>query len=130
MAIRFSYHTLTFGSKYCISHCNRRPTVVHADALTPKVAYEEPAVGAGAAEFGALSFTSPKFIFQNQVNDCKDNTLDLSDVPLGMSTRSPDLSDGLPRMSTQSLELSTGLLETSAGLLKMSNPIWISAIGG
>jgi len=63
VTIRFSYRTLTFGSKYCASHCNRRPTVVHANSLTPKVAYEEPAVSAGACEFGTWSFTSPKFLF-------------------------------------------------------------------
>jgi len=33
-------------------------------------------------------------------------------------------------MSTRSLELSARLPETSARLPKMSNPIWISAIGG
>jgi len=63
VAIQFRYRTLTFGSKYCASHCNRRPTVVHADSLRPKVAYEEPEVSAGAGELGARSFTSPKFVF-------------------------------------------------------------------
>ena len=116
VAIRFSYRTLTFGAKYCAAHCNRRPTVIHTDSLTPKVAYDEPAVSMGAGEFGAQSFTFPKFFFQNQDNDRKDNT--------------PDLSDGRPGMSTQSLELSARLSETSAGLPKMSNPIRISAIGG
>ena len=28
VAIRFSSRTLTFGSQYCASHCNRTPTVV------------------------------------------------------------------------------------------------------
>ena len=63
VAIRFSYRTLTFGSKYCASHCKRRPTVVYADSLRPKVAYKEPEVSVGAGEFGAWSFTSPKFVF-------------------------------------------------------------------
>jgi len=63
VAIRFSYRALTFGSKYCTLHCNRRPTIVHANSLTPKVAHEEPAVSAGASEFRARSFTSPKFPF-------------------------------------------------------------------
>jgi len=113
VAIRFSSRTLILGSQYCTLHCNRTPTVVHTDSLTPKVAHEEPAVSAGAGEFGAGSFTSPKFFFQNQVNDRKDNAPDFSDGPPGMSTRSPDLSDGLPGMSTRSLQLSTGLPETS-----------------
>ena len=158
VAIRFSSHTLTFGSQYCAWHCKRTLTVVHTNSLMPKVAHKEPVVSAGAGEFGARSFTSPKFIFQNQVNDCKDNAPDLSDKPLGMSTRSPDsiagprelstrspglsdgppgvnpqspnLSDGPPGISTRSLELSAGLLETSTGLPKTSNPIRISAIGG
>jgi len=73
VAIRFSSHTLTFGSQYCASHCNQTPTMVHADSLVPKVAYEEPAVSAGAGEFGAQSFTSPKCPFQNQVDNHKDS---------------------------------------------------------
>jgi len=73
VAIRFSSCTLTFGSQYCASHCNRTPTVVHADSLASKIAHEEPVVSAGAGEFEAQSFTSPKSFFQNQVdhgNDC------------------------------------------------------------
>jgi len=38
VAIRFSYHTLTFGWKYCALHCNRILTVVRNDSLTLKVA--------------------------------------------------------------------------------------------
>jgi len=93
VAIRFSSHTLTLGSQYCASHCNQIPTIVHADSLMPKVAHEEPVVSTGAGEFGNRSFTSPKFFFQNQVNDRKDNAPDLSDRPPRKSTRSPDLSD-------------------------------------
>jgi len=130
VAIRFSSCTLILGSQYCALQCNRTPTVVHTDSLTPKVAHEEPAVSAGAGEFGARSFKSPKFFFQNQVNNRRDNAPDLSDGPPGMSIRSPDLSDGPPGMSTRSLELRTGLPETSAGLPKIRYPMRISAIGG
>jgi len=100
VAIRFSSRTLTLGSQYCSSHCNRIPTIVYADSLMPKVAHEEPVVSTGAGEFGDRSFTSPKFFFQNQVNDRKDNAPDLSDRPPRKSTRSPDLSDRPPGMST------------------------------
>ena len=100
VAIRFSSRTLILVSQYCNLHCNQIPTVVHADSLTPNVAHEEPAVSAGAGEFGARSFTSDKLFFQNQVNDRKDNVLDLSDGPPGMSTQSSDLSDRPPGMST------------------------------
>jgi len=68
VAIRFSTHTLTFGLQYCASHCNRTPTVVHADSLASKIAHQEPVVSAGAAKFEARSFTSPKSVFQNQVD--------------------------------------------------------------
>jgi len=86
VAIRFSSRTLTFGSQYCASHCNQTPTVVHADSLAPKVAHEEPAVSAGAGEFGAQSFTSPKSPFQSQVDNHKDNNL--SARPPGIGARS------------------------------------------
>ena len=69
VAIRFSSRTLTFGSQYCTSYCNRAPTVVHAHSLAPKIACEEPVVSAGAGEFEARSFTSSKIFFQNQVDD-------------------------------------------------------------
>ena len=84
----------------------------------------------GLANSGPGHLRLPNSFFQNQVNDRKDNTPDLSDGPLGMSTRSPDLSDVLPGMIMRSLESSTGLPEMSAGLPKLSNPIRISASGG
>jgi len=42
VAIHFSSRTLTFGSEYCTSHCNRAPTVVHAHSLASKIAHQEP----------------------------------------------------------------------------------------
>jgi len=35
VAIRFSSRTLTFGSQYCIAHCNIQPTVAHALSVDP-----------------------------------------------------------------------------------------------
>jgi len=75
VAIRFSSRTLTFGSQYCTSHCNRAPTIVHAHSLASKIAHEEPVVSAGTGEFEARSFTSPKSFFQNQVDHGKDYNL-------------------------------------------------------
>jgi len=83
VVIRFSSRTLTFGSQHCTSHCNRAPTVVHAHSLVSKIAHEEPVVSAGAGEFEARSFTSPKSFFQNQVNHGKDYNL-------RMGARSPN----------------------------------------
>jgi len=159
VAIRFSSRTLTFGSQYCTSHCNRAPTVVHAHSLASKIAHEEPVVSAGAGEFEARSFTSPKSFFQNQVDHGKDYNLgmgarssnwrarrlpispgfpDLNAEPLGTST-------GLPNLSAGPLGTSTGLPNSSAGLPQMGaslpdastpdgpktrHPIQISAIGG
>jgi len=67
VAIRFSSQTLTFRSQYCISHCNRAPTVVHAHSLASKIAHEEPVVSAGAGEFEARSFMSPQKNFRTKL---------------------------------------------------------------
>jgi len=128
VAIRFSSRSLTFGSQYCASHCNWTPTVVHADSLAPRVAHEEPAVSAEAGEFGAQSFTSPKFHFQDQVNHGKD--YDSSARPLGTSAGLPNPSARPPRMDVRLPDSSTGPLGTSARLPARSNPMRISAIGG
>jgi len=69
VAIRFISQTMTFGSEYCTSHCNRTPTMVHAHSLASKIAPEEPVVSAGAGEFVARAFTPPNSFFQNQVTD-------------------------------------------------------------
>ena len=79
VAIRFSSRTLTFGSPYCTAHCNRIPTVVHADSLASRVAPKEPAVSAEAGVFEAQLSTSPQpNFFQNQVDNYKDNLPDTS----------------------------------------------------
>ena len=147
VVIRFSSRTLRFGSQYCASHCNRTPTVVHADSLAPKVAQEEPAVSAGAGEFEARSFTSPKSFFQNQVDHGKDYNLGMGARssnwrarPLGTSAGLPSLSAGPLGTSAGLPSSSTGPLGTSAGPQRMDarspdasktrHPIQISAIGG
>jgi len=102
VAIRFSSRTLTFGSQYCTSHCNRVPTVVHAHSLASKIAHEEPVVSAGAGEFEAWSFTSPNSLFQNQVNHGKD---------LGMGARSSNWR--ARRNETSVFDEKSAALETS-----------------
>ena len=82
VVIRFSSRTLTFGSEYCTSHCNRAPTMVHTHSLASKIAAEEPVVSAGAGEFVAWAFTSPNSFFQNQVTDHD------KDYNLGIGARS------------------------------------------
>jgi len=126
VGIRFSSRTLTFGSQYCTSHCNRAPTVVHAHSLASKIAHEEPVVSAGAGEFEARSFTSPKSFFQNQVDHGKDYNL-------GMGTRSSNWRARLNE--TRALPETSFFDEKSAGssfttLPTLERPIQISAIGG
>ena len=67
VAIRFSYHTLTFGWKYCALHCNRILTIVRADSLTLKVAYKEPVVSAGTANSGPSHLRLPNSFFRTKL---------------------------------------------------------------
>ena len=83
VAIRFSSRTLTFGSRYCASHCNRTPTVVHAHSLASRVAPGEPAVSAGAGDFETPLSTSPnpEIFFRNEVDSHKDALPETSAFP-------------------------------------------------
>jgi len=144
VAIRFSSRTLTFGSQYCTSHCNRAPTVVHAHSLTSKIALEEPVVSAGAGEFEARSFTSPKSFFQNQVDHGKDYNLGMGARSSNWRARLNETSS-LPETSvfdeksaapeTSFFDEKNAAPETSAGstfttLPTLERPILISAISG
>jgi len=136
VAIRFSSRTLTFGSQYCVSHCNQTPTVVHADSLAPKVAHEEPVVSAGAGEFGTQSFTSPKCPFQNQVDNHKDSLpVAESNLPNTennlLNTRStfPTTRNMSPKARSNLLNAESTLPNVESTFVGNS-PIRISAIGG
>jgi len=126
VAIRFSSRTLTFGSQYCTTHCNRTPTVVHANSLASKVAPQEPAVSAGAGEFMARAFTSPKSFFQNQADHSKDYNVGMGARSLNWRARRNE--------NGAALEMSffhenAAALETRASPTT-ERPIQISAIGG
>jgi len=129
VAIRFSYRTLTFGSQYCASHCNQRLTVVHADSLTPKVAHEEPAVSAGAGEFGAQSFTSPKCPFQNQVDNHKDFLMVTASNLLNVENYLPNTRSTFPTTRNMLPKAASNLLNAESTFVGNSS-IRISAIGG
>jgi hypothetical protein len=48
VAIRFSSRTLTFGSQYCLAHCNPVPTTVSALSEEPPEVFREPITAAPA----------------------------------------------------------------------------------
>jgi len=102
VAIRFSSHTLTFESQYCIANCYPVPTIAHAISSEPsepahcslmsKVAPGELAVSAGAGDIGAQLFTSPQVNNTVQADRTKPrlntrNGLGLEPVRLGLNAR-------------------------------------------
>jgi len=126
VAIRFSSRTLTFGSQYCATHCNRTPTVVHADSLASKVASQEPVVSAGAGEFVARAFTSPKSFFQNQADHGKDYNVGMDARSLNWHARR-NQNGAAPE--TSFFDENAAVPETRASATT-EHPIKISAIGG
>jgi len=126
VAIRFSSCTLTFGSQYCATHFNRIPTVVHTDSLASKVAPQEPAVSAGAGEFVARAFTSPKSFFQNQADHGKDYNVGLGARSLNWRAR---WNENGAAPETSFFDKNAAVPETRASLTTQ-RPSQISAIGG
>jgi len=140
VAIRFSSHTLTFRSQYCIVNCNPVPTVAHAISSEPpepalcslvsKVASGEPAVSAEAGDIGAQLFMSPQVNNTTQADRTKPrldahNGLGLEAVGLGLDAR-----NGLGLDARNGLGLDTGKgfgLEPPGPGTK---PIQIAALGG
>jgi len=129
VAIRFSSRTLTFGSKYCTSHCNRAPTVVHAHSLASKIAPEEPVVSAGAGKFVARAFTSPKSSFRNQADHGKDYNVGMGARSLNWRAR-PNENGAAPETSIfdeNGAALASSVQSDGNGAAR---PIQISALGG